>query len=152
MPTDWTYHADGVRTAVQAKHALDGTLKRVEIQLDTFKVRRWTEDVEDIKAAGKNPDTMHYDEETDTFEEYSDGANATLRFAVSDNGVARLSAIEPEDGEAVEPRHMALFPASKRVLNHLDGVASYEDPLVTLADVSEGAERSGVHIDALDTA
>lgn len=146
MPTDWIYHADGVNTAVEAQHDLDGQLMRVRVELDTFKHRGWTEDEEDIRAAGKNPENMHYDEETDAFEEYADGSHATMAFDV-DADVANLSSVTPEDGEAFEPRHMALLPAAARVLKQLDDirlVATADLLMETFTDAEE------VQIDALD--
>lgn len=149
MPTEWDYHADGVGTAVTTTHSLDGSLKSIRAKLDTFRVRGWTEDVEDIEAAGHDPEKMHYDEETDAFEEYGDGAHATLRFTMEGSS-AVLSSIEPEDGDRVEPRHLALLPAAERIVGRLDGVQSVADPLDTIAEPYFEADRRGVHIDALD--
>lgn len=149
MPGEWQYHADGVKTGVTTRHDLDGTLKSVRIQLDTFKVRAWTEDEDVIEAAGKNLKHMHYDEETDAYEEYTDGAHATLRFGV-DDGVAALKSIEPEDGERLEPKHMALLPAAERVLGHMSEVESFEDTIESFSEVYFDASESGIHIDRLD--
>lgn len=146
MPSEWTYHADGVDTAVEAQHDLDGQLRSVSVELDTFKVRSWTEDVEDIREAGRSPENMNYDEKTDAYEEYADGSHATMKFSV-ENGVANLSSITPEDGEEVKPRHMALLRGAERVLKQLDGV-----DLVGTGDVlmEPYHDAEDIHMDALD--
>lgn len=149
MPSEWQHHADGVKTGVTTYHRLDGSIKSVRLQLDTFKVRSWTEDEEVIEAAGKKLKHLHYDEETDAYEEYGDGAHATLRFSV-DGSKAKLKSIEPEDGDRIEPRHVRLLAAAERVITNVDGVDSYETPFDTLVREYTQADEAGIHIDALD--
>lgn len=146
MPSEWKFHADGVGTAVQTRHDLDGRLKSVTIQLDAFKVRTWTEEeVEDEDT--KTPKHVHYDEPTGLYEEHGGGANATMKFGVTD-GEASLSHIEPEDGDVVKPKHMKLLRGAERVLESLTDVEYVGETIATLE--GEYDEASPMHIDALD--
>lgn len=146
MPGEWQYHGDGVKTAVTTTHDLDGRLKSVRVQLDCFKVREWTqEEVEEHPTkTGKH---LSWDERDEVFEEYRDGAHATLRFDVSD-GTATLGDIEPEDDDRVRPNHMPLLRAAERVLEGLSDVDAVENPRDTLTAAYEGAE--GIYIERLD--
>lgn len=145
MPSNWQYHADGVKTAFRTVHDLDGTLRTVILQLDSFRHRSWEE--EEAEAAGRNLKHLTYDEETGTYEEYADGSHAALTFGV-DGGHATLSKIEPKDDEYVAPRHMMLFPAAERILAHLDGVDEVESSLETLA--SRYHDAGEIYIERLD--
>lgn len=143
MPTEWTYHADGVNTAVRTAHRLDGSLKTVTTQLDTFKVREWdTTDPDEV------PDHATWDDADGVFYEHGSGANATLTWGVNDARAAELQSITPEDGEEFRPRHMALLPASVRVVENIDGVDMAFDPLETMSNAYHDA--GDVHIEKLD--
>jgi len=145
MPSEWNYHADGVGTAVQTRHDLDGRLKSVTVQLDAFKVRSWTEDeVEDNPNA---PNNLFYDERDEVYEQHADGAHATMKFSVTD-GQAELSSIKPEDGDTVEPRHMMLLRGAERVLEQLSEVDRVGGTIEALE--GEYDEASAIYIDALD--
>lgn len=146
MPSEWKYHADGVGTAVQTRHDLDGRLKSVTIQLDSFRVRTWTEEeVEDEDT--KTPKHVHYDEPTGLYEEPGSGANATMKFSVT-NGEASLSSIEPTDGDVVEPKHMKLLRGAERVLASLTDVDTVGPTIETIVEPYDEAEP--IHMDALD--
>lgn len=144
MPTDWKTHADGVDTAVSTVHDLDGSIRTVTTQLDTFKVREWDTDVD----ADDPPEHAHWDERDGVFYEHGSGANATLKWSVNDGGAATLESVTPEDGDRIEPRHMALLPASIRIVENIDGVDLAFDPLETLANAYHDA--GNVHIEKLD--
>ena len=146
MPGEWQYHGDGVKTAVSTTHDLDGRLKSVRVQLDCFKVRTWTEE-EIEEHPTKKAKHLSWDDREEVFEEYADGAHATLRFSVSD-GTATLESIEPEDGEKVRANHMPLLVAAERVLNQLAGVEETENPMETLDAAYDDA--AGIYIDRLD--
>lgn len=149
MPTEWQHHADSVGTAVSTEHDLDGTLKSVTVQLDSFRVRSWTEDVDEIEErTGKDISSFHYDEKTDQYDEYDGGSNATFRFDV-DGETALLESIEPKDGDSVKPRHMMLLPAAERVVEQLDGVRA-AFPFDPLRQNYEDAVDAGVFIERLD--
>lgn len=145
MPTDWTYHADGVKTAVTTKHQLDGRLKSVRLNLDCFKVRSWTE--EEIEESTREKEHLVYDEKEDVWEDYADGSHAILRFSV-DGGNATLKSIEPKDGGRVKPRHIAILPAAERVVEQLDEVDTCYSTIETLANAYHQAGE--VYIDKLD--
>lgn len=147
MPTEWTYHADGVDTAVSTEHELDGTLKTVTVNLDSFRVREW-ETKSEIEDAGKTG--LHYDEEKGVYEEYGDGSNATIAFDVDAEGRALLTDFKPEDGDSIQPRHMVLLVAAERIAEHLDGVKAAFTYSV-LRNQYEGAVDSGVVIERLET-
>lgn len=148
MPTEWQYHADGVRTTASTTHSLDGTLESVRVELDCFRVRSWTEEELDNHST-RSPDSLDYDSETDRFEEYGGGAHATLRFDVND-GKAAFESIEPEDGDRVEPRHMALLQAAERVVEQLPEIEVCWRAIETLEKPYFDAEDTGVHIHAID--
>lgn len=151
MPTDWTYHADGVSTAVETKHNLDGSISSISVQLDTFKTREWepASPDEDVDINGEEiPEHAHYDQEDDLFVEHSGGAHATLRFSMTSAGAAELASIEPEDGERFKPRHMALLHPAARIVEQIEGVEYVSDPLEALTNEFHAAED--VVIDRLD--
>lgn len=146
MPSNWTHHADGVGTAVQTRHDLDGRLKSVRIQLDAFKVRTWTEEeVEDENT--KTPKHVHYDEPTGLYEEHGGGANATMKFSVT-GGEASLSYIEPENGDVVEPKHMKLLRGAERVLASLTDVETVGPTIEAMVEPYDEADP--IHMDAID--
>lgn len=152
MPTEWQYHADGVKTAVRTAHDLDGTLTRVTVQLDSFRVRSWTEDMKEIEErTGRDISSFTYDEVTDGYEEYGDGSHATLRFDVDAGRKAHLASIEPEDGDRVEPRHMMLLPAAERIVEQLSEVEICWKTIETLENPYYDAKDAGIHIDRLDS-
>lgn len=148
MPSDWIYHADGVGTAVSTGHDLDGTLASVTVELDSFKYRKWTEDEDEIEAAGKDPKHMPYNADEDAYEEFRDGTHATLHFDVI-AGSATLTSIEPEDGESVRPRHMKILRAAERVVGNIQEVDAVTPSLHPFLEEYEGAE--GIFIERLDS-
>lgn len=136
MPTDWEYHADGVGTALQAHHSLNGELDRVDVELDGFKVREWTED--EVDSKGKNPSRLHYDEETDVYVEHAAGSHVTVLWNVDDN-VATLESIEPEDGDTLKPQHMTLLPAAERLVSNLNDVHEVRSAIAALTGEYQSA-------------
>lgn len=147
MPTDWTYHANGVQTGVQTTHRLDGELKQVDIQIDCFRTRQWTE--EEVENASVKPGNLHWDDENEVHEQHKDGSHALLRFAVSD-GMAELSKIIPKDDDYLAPRHMMLLRAADRLLAQLSDVEDFESPVETLLSMYDDTAAAGIHIDRLD--
>lgn len=145
MPTDWKYNADGVNTAVSTKHDLDGSLKSMTVELDAFRSREWPEDEDEIRRKGRDPKNMSYDQEDEVFIEFADGAHATFEFDVDTDNAAELKAVTPEDGDALEPRHMMLFPAAERVVEANPVVEWCRSTLETLTNRYEDAQNVEIH-------
>lgn len=147
MPSEWNYHADGVRTALTTKHDLDGKLSTVTVTLDCFKYRYWTpEEVEQHPT--KKEKHLDWDDEEELYQEFGDGANATMKFDVNDSGRASVVSVSPEDGDAFHPRHMPLLRAAARVVENLSDIDAVYPPVKTLADAYEGSE--GIYIERID--
>lgn len=147
MPSEWQYHADGVQTGLTTRHDLDGSLREVRLQLDTFKVRSWTEEeVEDEDT--RTPNHLNYDEQDGLFYEHSGGRHASLKFKVNDAGAAELTSIEPEDGDELKPGHMALLPAAERIVEGIDELDICWSTIETLENEYHNAKD--VFIEAVD--
>lgn len=122
MPTEWTTHVESVGTAISTDHDLDGSLSSVRIQLDSFRCRDWTEDKDEIEErTGKSVSNMPYDDDTDAYIEYGEGAHATIKFDVSGDE-AIFGSIKPEDGDRLEKRHFRLLVPATRLCQSLSEV------------------------------
>lgn len=152
MPGDWQYHGNGVQTAVNTNHDVDGSLKSIIVELDCFKTREWSEDEIDDPNV-RSPNHVGYDEQKDTFVEHKGGSHATIQFEALEDEEnqtyrAKLKSITPEDGEKIEPRHMALLPAAERVVDQLGEIEMTWPTMETLSMHYDHAED--IHIERLD--